>query len=391
MKCKTLLSFVVLTLGIHPIYAAILSESEAGESAPEIIQSPAPTTSNAASIKAPLGGLPNLPKDLSQITPQQSAEILRQAQQLKPEQLQAIAKSVPQNPQAQAEARAQAEADAGLIEMIADAVPPPPVERPKSVKELQREEAFNALLEDVLPLSPDQITNLHKFYDMTLQARAAPPNPPPKPDLRSQVVPLEPGSQPPVIRLATGFVTSVLFIDSSGEKWPLTAYSIGDPESFNIQWDQKGNALFIQSKKQYSHGNLAVRLWGLDTPVMITLVSGQKNVDFRVDLQVSGRGPDAKIPIVETAITAKVNPLLINLLDGVPPRGSVKLGVSGGHGDAWLADSRVYFRTKLTVLSPAWTATVASPDGTHVYELMLTPYILASQNGKTIDIKLSGL
>ncbi len=56
-----------------------------------------------------------------------------------------------------------------------------------------------------------------------------------------------------------------------------------------------------------------------------------------------------------------------------------------------MADGKIYFRTKCTVLSPAWTATVASPDGTHVYEMMATPYILASQNGKTIDIKLSGL
>lgn len=344
-----------------------------------------------------------IPQDLSKLTPEQTNELMKQAKNLKPEQLQAIAKTLQSQPGVK-----QIDINSGLIEETISAqgttakVPQQAVgakpnqqastaTREISLDELKREQAFSSLMEEVLPLSPDQITKLHKFYDLTLQAKASTPAPPPTPNFTSIVVNLEPGSQPPVVRLSAGFVTSILFVDSTGAAWPVTAYSIGDPQNFNIQWDQKGNALFIQSLKQYSHGNLAVRLWGLDTPVMITLVSGQRNVDFRVDLQVGGRGPDAKPPIVDTTYNAKVNPLLINILDGIPPRGSIKLGVTGGYGEAWYADGRVYFRTKLTVLSPAWTATVASPDGTHVYEMMLTPFILASQNGKTIDIKLSGL
>ncbi len=360
----------------------------------------------------------HLPQDLSKMTPEQSQQLMNQAKDLKPEQLQAIAKSLSTQTQmqpqtqgqqtltqtqiitqpshtAQMQAHAQTitqtkalDPNAGLIEEV---TPATKVERPQSIEEMKREAAFNTLMQEVLPLSPDQIKDLHKFYDMTLQAKASTPAPPPTPNFTSIVVNLEPGSQPPVVRLAAGFVTSILLVDSTGAAWPITAYSIGDPQSFNIQWDQKSNALFVQSMKQYSHGNLAVRLWGLDTPVMITLVSGQRNVDFRVDLQVGGRGPDAKPPVVDTTYNAKVNPLLINILDGIPPRNSIKLGVTGGHGEAWLADGRIYFRTKLTVLSPAWTATVASADGTHVYEMMLTPFILASENGKTIDIKLSGL
>ena len=106
---------------------------------------------------------------------------------------------------------------------------------------------------------------------------------------------------------------------------------------------------------------------------------------------MGGRGPAAKPPVVDTTFGAKVNPLLMNILDGVPPRGSIKLKVSGGFADAWLYDNKIYFRSKLTILSPAWLSSVSSADGTHVYEVMLTPYILATQDGKTVDIKLSGL
>lgn len=340
------------------------------------------------------------------LSPEQTAALLKQGAQLKPEELQAIAKTIQaQNVAAQPPSHP---AD-GLIEETVVVTATPVTVKPKeateytplekaqahnlSVEEMQREEAFDQLLNDVLPLDPEQITTLHKGFDKVIKARATPAAPPPTPNVISYPVQLEPGSQPPVIRLAAGFVSTVLFVDSCGAPWPIAAYSIGDPQSFNIQWDQKSNAIFIQSMKPYSHGNLAVRLYQLDTPVMLTLVSGQKNVDFRVDLHIPLRSQNCPEPIIETqgGAHARVNPILMNFLDGIPPRGSVKLAVSGGHGEAWLADSRVYFRTKLSLLSPAWTATVASPDGTHVYELVPTTYLLASRHGKTIDIKLSGL
>lgn len=331
-----------------------------------------------------------IPKEIMQLPVAQRQELMKKAQNLNNAELQAVARSFAQ----------QLDPNTSPV----TATEPPPSGKPatpvhpaykaknRSLEELKRDQAFNNMLEDVMPLSPDQITRMHKYYDLTLQAKATPPSAPPSPQFTSTVVNLEPGSSAPVIRLAAGFVTTILFVDSTGAPWPITAYSIGDPQNFYVQWNQKDNTLFIQSLKVYAHANMAVRLWGLDTPVVLTLVSGQKTVDFRVDLQVGGRGPEAKPPVVtDTAFNAQVNPLLMNILDGVPPKGSIKLKVSGGYADAWLYDNKVYFRTKLTVLSPAWLSTVSSPDGTHVYEMMLTPYIVATQDGKTVDIKLSGL
>lgn len=263
----------------------------------------------------------------------------------------------------------------------------------KSIKQLQNEQAFEGLVSDVLPLSPDQITKLHRFYDLTLQAKATPPNAPPTPHVSSMPVTLEPGSQSPVIRLSAGFVSTLLFVDRTGAPWPITAFSLGDPKNFNIQWDGESNTMFMQSTKRYVHANMAVRLVGLNTPVMLTLVSGQKDIDFRVDLQLQARGPEAFPAVVEKATYASsdVNSDLINMLDGIPPKGSIKLKVNGDYAQAWSYKGKVYYRSKITLLSPAWTATVSSPDGTHVYEIMPTPYLLASKDGQTINIKLTGL
>lgn len=154
--------------------------------------------------------------------------------------------------------------------------------------------AFEGVAEQLFPLSPEEIIRLKQMYHTSEYATESPAGTPPKPTATSQFVNLSPGSTPPVIRLAQGFVSSLVFLDSTGAPWPISAYDLGDPSAFNIQWDKTSNTLMIQSTKLYTYGNLAVRLRGLNTPVMLTLIPGQKAVDYRVDLRIQGYGPNAK-------------------------------------------------------------------------------------------------
>lgn len=262
-------------------------------------------------------------------------------------------------------------------------------ETPEKRAPTLRDEAFKQLLDKISPLTPDQILQMRKQQDKTQQAIAATPGAPPRPVSSTLTIDLSPGVTPPVVRLSAGFVSSLVFVDATGQPWPIADYSLGNPKNFNIQWDRKTNTLFIQSTTTYSSANLAVRLVALDTPVMLSLVSGQKDVDYRVDCQVQSRGPNAATPLVGDGLPS-VTSSLLSVLDGVPPPGSQELAVSGGYGRAWLSKGKLIFRTQLTVLSPAWSTTVSSPDGTRVYEMVKTPLILASQNGKTVKIELKG-
>ncbi|MFO1258830.1 MAG: DotH/IcmK family type IV secretion protein [Gammaproteobacteria bacterium] len=258
----------------------------------------------------------------------------------------------------------------------------------------KRDAAYNMLLEDALPLNPQQIKHLRKLYEQTEEATYTTPKAPPTPISSSMMVNLDPGTTPPIIRLSAGFVSSLVFTDVTGEPWPIVSYDVGDPKVFNIAWDTRSNTIFAQSLKLYAHGNLAVRLQDLPTPIMLSLISGgQREVDFRVDLQVTSRGPNAKPPIMSDSslMPARVNAELINILDGVAPVGSLQLEVAGGQGKAWLSNKKLYFRSPLTVISPAWLSMVSSPDGTHVYEMAPTPLILASQDGRTVNIQIKGL
>ena len=265
---------------------------------------------------------------------------------------------------------------------------PEPLKNPTTL----RDQAFKQLTDKISPLTPEQILQLRKDQDNTQRAVATFPTTPPRPVSSTLTVDLSPGVTPPIIRLAAGFVTSVVFLDSTGQAWPIADYNLGNPKNFNLQWDKKTNTLFIQSTTAYNSGNLAIRLATLDTPIMLSLVSGQREVDYRIDLQVNGRGPNALAPLIGDGLPASVNFNLLSVLDGIPPPGSTELEVCSAFGRAWIsAQGKLIFRTQLTVLSPAWAATVSSADGTKVYEMSPTPLILASKNGKTIKIELKGM
>lgn len=272
----------------------------------------------------------------------------------------------------------------GPAEVINFEVPPP---RPPTL----RDQAFQELLNKISPLTPEQIIEMRKAQDRTQRAVATAPDVPPRPVSSTLVIDLSPGMTPPIVRLGSGYVSSLVFLDSTGMPWPIADYSLGDPKNFNLQWDRKTNTIFMQSNTTYASGNLAVRLANLDTPVMLSLVSGQKEMDYRVDLQVRGRGPNARAAVVGDVLPAGPDPLLLSVLDGVPPAGSIELQVTCGCGLAWLYKNKMIFRTHLTILSPAWVSTVSSGDGTRVYEMAPTPLIIATQNGKMVKIAIRGL
>ena len=252
------------------------------------------------------------------------------------------------------------------------------------------DQAFHNVSKQAMPMTPAQILKLKKMLAVTQSASAALPGTPPKPTLSTQIVSLSPGSSPPVIRLQQGFVTSVVFVDDTGQNWPIDSYDLGNSQAFNIQMPTNSNMLMIQALSRYTYGNLAVKLQGLSTPVMLTLVSGQQAVDYRADLQIQAEGPNAK-PIINNQLPKSANNTLLSVLDGVSPDGSTVLTVSGGDSSAWLLGDKMYLRTKLTVLSPSWIGIMTSSDGTKAYEMEKSSTVLVSRYGKPIELRIEGL
>lgn len=250
------------------------------------------------------------------------------------------------------------------------------------------EEAFSNMATKTLPMTPAQIELLHKLYDSTQRAAGSYPGIPPKPTSVSIAVNLSPGCTPPIVRLEAGFVSSLVFVDSTGAPWPIQQISIGNPQAFNVQWDKESNILLVQAITAYRSGNLAVILKNLNTPVMLQLMPGQSAMDARADIRVPGLGPNANV--IESGLPGTGSPVLLNLLDGIPPPGSRQLKSSICENCAWVLNGELFLRTQFEVISPAWLTTMSSADGTHVYEMPLIPVVLVSYNGKTVKMNIEG-
>ena len=119
----------------------------------------------------------------------------------------------------------------------------------------------------------------------------------PTPVTRSVSLALRPGEALPVIHTYAGNTTNLVFADSTGVAWPVLSVTTDNPAAFKV--DQVGppgtsHMVIISPLQQYAHvANLMVTLVGNPVPITMALQSDGATVDFRVDIGLLGRGPNA--------------------------------------------------------------------------------------------------
>ena len=265
-----------------------------------------------------------------------------------------------------------------------------------SAEMTEQEEAYKDLESTLAPLSESQMDSVQKLYKRVNRQSVLREDVAPEPVFSSRMVDLQPGSSPIAIRLAPGYVSTLLFVDSTGKPWPISAYDVGDATAFNIVWNNAethesslSNTLLIQAMSLYKDGNLVVLLQGLNTPVILSLIPGQQEIDYRVDLQVPGQGPFAAPE--DTMYQKGTNPVLNTVINNISPANSKLLKVSGGAAKAWLFGDMMYVRTNLPVVSPAWVSSMKGASGTvTAYELPKSPVILVMDNGRLRKLTVEG-
>lgn len=253
------------------------------------------------------------------------------------------------------------------------------------------QEAFESSMEDTFPLSAEQIESIKKTFDKENAAMSEPAEPVPVGQTSTRQISLSPGSEIPIVRLSKGYISTLVFLDSTGQPWPISNYSIGDPNIFNIQWDKATNVLFIQPQITFAHGNIGVRLEGSPTPLMLQLACGRGDVDYRLDLTVPGHGPYAQAQ--EMSYHDSAYPLdntLSEFLDGKMLAGATPLRLSPQVGQAWLYQGQIILRLHSTVISPQWLSYSSSSDGMKVYKMPRVNSFVVSEQGRTQTIRIDG-
>lgn len=256
-----------------------------------------------------------------------------------------------------------------------------------------RKEAFDQALKTLLPLKPEEIRTLLEHFDRTVESTELPVHPYPRPELLVQNISLDPGVKPLTVKLAYGYVTTISMLDSSGEPWPIEDISwVGDFKIQESEVDQHTHMLRISPETKFAHGNISMRLMGLNAPVIMTFETNRDLVHYRFDAIVPKRGPGAKTPLIDPGVTLAAGDVDMSVaLSGVVPRDAEYLNVDGvdGRTTAFIYNGLTYVRTPLKLLSPGWDSSVSSADGTNVYALEETPVILLSDRGRMVRAYLT--
>lgn len=265
--------------------------------------------------------------------------------------------------------------------------------------ELQKK-AVEGLMKDYFGITPEEILKFREEADRRARASATLPVIPPKPVIRTVNVALNPGSHPQVIRTFINNATSLVITDNTGTPWPVLNYSIGNETAFDVKRmdvqnteaaGTTGGSMFsITPKANYAQTNFILALKDLPTPVVLTLVTGQKEVDYRADIRILARGPNSVV--YEETLSQGPNSELLSILDGVIDDAE-SLKVLGPETDmtyAWKKNDKMILKTNLKILSPIPTSFVQSPDGTTVYEFKLASALVAMKDGKFINMNISG-
>lgn len=228
-------------------------------------------------------------------------------------------------------------------------------------------------------LTPEQINRIKELNLERQRAASMPYVNPPVPVTRSLFVNLNAGVSPPVIRLARGQISSLVFSDMQGQPWNIDRASVncilfsvpqcqgGGGKGSDNQEVTKTNVLTIEPNTPTAYGNIAVVLKGLPTPVIFILASGQKEVDMRLDAKIAGNNPDSQAQVTVTAMP-QIDDSLAQFLDGVPPSSATKLHVTGADQiQAWKYNEHLYVRANADALYPAYTNSAKSTTGMTIY------------------------
>lgn len=259
-------------------------------------------------------------------------------------------------------------------------------------EEEQKRRAFDQAAGGLLPLEPDQIRAFMNRLESTQTAAQFPYAGPPKGEVKVVSLSLDPGGEPPQINLAAGYVTTIDMVDVSGEPWPILDVGVGG--NFEVTPTQAGSHVVrVVPLTRMGTGNLSILLKDLSTPVIFRLSAGGPSFHMRYDARVPKLGPNAKIPLIEHRRLGPVagDQTIAMILENAPPKEAKRLKISGldARTMAWRLDEKVFVRTPLTMLSPAWNASASSTDGTTVYEIGDAPVLLMSDGGALVRARLT--
>ena len=204
---------------------------------------------------------------------------------------------------------------------------------------------------------------------------------------------ITPGSSVPVFRTFANRNSSLVIMDQTGKPWPIENFAVGGSNNFTVRRldksaGDKGYMLDITPNENFISGNLTLKLENLDVPVVLEMVSGQKEYDSPLTVRVMAKGPNSSFTDVRAP--EKTDSILYSILQGVAPGYLKALNVENGLAQAWLSKDgkTMYVRSNLKIMT--FEHMTSSPDGTYAYRTTPLPVLTYKYENRFGQINIKG-
>ena len=261
---------------------------------------------------------------------------------------------------------------------------------------------YNRHLQETMPLTPEMIMNWRRQQAAINEAAHGQIRPVVTRN-DADIVSLEPGETPPMLRLAPGIATTVVFSDATGQPWPVAGYVIGDSNAFEvfrppgIDGEPGPSHLTVAPLRPAGWSNLVVTLAGAAIPVVLTLTVDPDSVHYRLDLQVLARGPFAQPQpaLVGTGMPRAGSRRMLDFLVGVdvPPDAEERPVSGAADVKVWVMPSEdmMVVRTSWPLLSPAFSEVITGSGDVRVYRLPVSSILLLDIRGRVTRVRVEDL
>lgn len=273
-----------------------------------------------------------------------------------------------------------------------------PLEREALIDDLTTEK----VLRDQFPLTEsDGITIREKFLEQD-RIKSAPIK---EPEILFRSINIEtskPGENK-VVYLSPNYVSTLLFIDKSGQPWPIETYTIALGDKIYDQDLNKSSIVIAPKNVNYGRGNMVVMLKGAKSPIIMSIEISPDKVDFKAEVRVSDYGPNSQ-PVVYRSPNAKqdlsfmgsyVKDDLYSMLEGIsPPDATYQKRKTSLPQDVevWVKDKIMHIRTKDVLISPSLIpadySKMQSNDEIFLYTVPYMPVVVLSRHGQIVQVKI---
>ncbi len=244
-----------------------------------------------------------------------------------------------------------------------------------------------------MPFTADQIEALGRLLRETQGAASLAADPVPEGRVRRVRIGSPGEGAVPAVAVRRGYVTAVSFTDATGAPWPIEE-ALVDGRFLPATGEGGGepgaggggrHLLYLAPQARSLHGNAVVKLRDLAEPLALSLRGGGAEADFRVEVRLGMRGPEAEPEAAAQAAFHAGDAVLLDLLGGIAPPEAERLDVEGGvPGDrAWRLGGDLLLVTHAALLSPGPWAAERGADGRWAYRLPDVPFALVSRDSGT--------